>query len=200
MFTDYSNTQDPREVRNVFWRECEIVETAVSNSFGVYVEQLHTRSRVRNIVEARMAMFWLWRQFFAITTTQLGALYGRDHTTILYNIRVAEDLKRFDRFFAKRLSMAQQAVAQKIDSLGETQLFRREKSQEMGNLMFWYCANADGHRGLFLEKPQRGNGRWEGRLVCIDDYVLGLLPELNWDQEPLHVEMTILGEPRSENS
>lgn len=203
MFADYSDTRDSQDMRNVFLRECEMIETAVSNSFGVCVEQLRMRSRVRNIVEARMAMFWLWRQFFVITTTQLGALYGRDHATIIYNIRVAEDLKQFDGFFAKRLSMAQQEVELKIDTLEETRLPRRKKKEEgqgVNSLVFWYCADADGHRRLFLEKPQRGDGCWEGRLVSIDDYVLSLLSEPNWDQEPLPVEMTILGEPRSENS
>lgn len=131
MSIDYSNTQDSREVRALFLKQCEIVETAIENSFGVTAEQLKIKSRLRYIVEARMAMFWLWRKFFEISTTQLGILYERDHSTIIYNIHVAEDLKRFDRFFAKRLLTAQQEVALKIDSLGETQLFCKKNQKNM---------------------------------------------------------------------
>ena len=104
-----------------------IVEGAIKQAFGVPAEDIESSSRVRGIVEARMALFALFRKHFPIPLVHLGMLYNRHHATVLYGIRTAKDLCRFDVHYRDRYNRAE-AIIEKF--LNEVSVRQSEDSGE----------------------------------------------------------------------
>ena len=60
----------------------------VANRWRVRPETLASKSRSRNITEARHVAMYLVRELLGTPLQQIGQLYGgRDHSTVLYSIR-----------------------------------------------------------------------------------------------------------------
>jgi chromosomal replication initiation ATPase DnaA len=59
------------------------------------------KSRKREIVCARQICIHLINKYLALQSTHMGRLFGLDHSTILYNVGVAEDILFTDRTFKK---------------------------------------------------------------------------------------------------
>lgn len=57
------------------------------------------KSRERHLVDARKMYFGLCYEFCKETLTKMGTSVGRDHSTVLYNVRSCKDLRKTDRFF-----------------------------------------------------------------------------------------------------
>jgi chromosomal replication initiator protein len=64
----------------------EIVES-VANRTGLTPEDIYGRRRLKPIVKARHAAMYLARKRAGKTSTQIGAIFGRDHTTVLEAVR-----------------------------------------------------------------------------------------------------------------
>lgn len=61
----------------------EDIIKAAEEVTGKPMEQLKARSRKNNLVEIRMAIFYLAWKYQSTTAVALGQLFGRDHTTVL---------------------------------------------------------------------------------------------------------------------
>ena len=76
-----------------------------SRHTGISIEDIQGKCRSREIVDVRYVLMYLIRKYTLLSLSQIGASFGRDHSTVVYGIQTATTLidSRFgsDRF--KRL-------------------------------------------------------------------------------------------------
>lgn len=77
--------------------------TAVCVGLRVELKAVLGRNRMRPLVEARQIAFYLMRQLSGLTLTQIGEIFGRDHSTVIYGINTVNDLLKVDVPFQKKV-------------------------------------------------------------------------------------------------
>nr|B8HRT5.1 RecName: Full=Chromosomal replication initiator protein DnaA [Cyanothece sp. PCC 7425] len=77
---------------------------AVSDTFGIPIEDLKGNSRRREISVARQVGMYLMRQHTGLSLPKIGEEFGgKDHTTVLYSCEKVADLQRTDPEIAQTL-------------------------------------------------------------------------------------------------
>lgn len=67
------------------------IEQAVARSFGLTVDQLRSKSRQRQLANARAVAMYLERSLLDLAYTQIGQRFGgRDHSTVIHSIQKVE--------------------------------------------------------------------------------------------------------------
>lgn len=80
----------------------EDIRTLISNQFRVSIDELVSRSRKRIVTFPRKIAMYLTRKYTEESLTNIGGLYNRDHSTVLYAI------KTVNRDIAQKSSVRQQ--------------------------------------------------------------------------------------------
>lgn len=71
-----------------------VVEHAVATTFQIPLRELRARTRRKAPVAfARQVAMYLAHVAYGLTLTQVGALFGRDRTTVAYACRIVEDCR-----------------------------------------------------------------------------------------------------------
>lgn len=89
----------------------EHIVTATSFMFGVDKADLFSSNRTFRVAEARQALAWALRQN-NWTLESIGDFLHRDHTTIIYAIKVVERKAERNARFAERLAALTQSVVE----------------------------------------------------------------------------------------
>lgn len=80
----------------------ETVRTSVCEYFNISREQLISKSRKRNIVQARQIAMYLSRNMLNCSLSTIGSeLGGKDHATVMHAISTVSDLMDTDKSFKK---------------------------------------------------------------------------------------------------
>ena len=82
-----------------------IITDNVCRYFNVNKRELKTTSRRREIVEPRQFVFYFCRKLTSLTTPALGAMFNKDHATILHGCRNVESLICFNGYEKKAKKM-----------------------------------------------------------------------------------------------
>ena len=82
--------------------------------FNVKRSELLGSSRVARVVEARQSLAWALRQS-NWSLESIGDLLHRDHTTIIYALRVVDRKSARNPRFAEKLAVLQQQIEPPID-------------------------------------------------------------------------------------
>lgn len=94
----------------------EKVESAVCEYFNLKVEDLHSPSRKRNIVQARQIAMYLSRNLTQSSLSAIGEMLGgRDHATVLHACNTVNDLIATDRLFKQYVADIQKTLTGVID-------------------------------------------------------------------------------------
>ena len=65
----------------------ELVKEAVTDYFGITFEKLSRRCRKKEILYPRQVLIYLLRQNTSMHLSEIGVLFGLDHTTVIHNIQ-----------------------------------------------------------------------------------------------------------------
>jgi chromosomal replication initiator protein len=85
----------------------EIINT-VCKHFGLETATIHTKSRKREVVQARQIAMYLAKNF---STAKIGALIGhKDHATVLHACKTIKELKEVDKSFRAEIDEIQAAL------------------------------------------------------------------------------------------
>lgn len=76
----------------------------VARAAGVERQALAGRSRAAGVVAARHAAMLVLRERWQLSLVAIGALLGRDHTTVLHGLKAAQARRRHDPAYAARLN------------------------------------------------------------------------------------------------
>ena len=75
----------------------EAIRDLIGNQFRVSVEELRSRSRKRAIAFPRQVAMYLTRRFTNHSLADIGVIYNRDHSTVLYAIKtITRDMNQQD--------------------------------------------------------------------------------------------------------
>ncbi len=80
----------------------EIIADAINKTIGVHTSQLQSKTRKREIVEARIIFSLLMRQKGGFTLEDIGNFLGLKHCTIVYHLRVGTDLLAYNSHFTEK--------------------------------------------------------------------------------------------------
>ncbi len=97
-----------REVVSNFVRQskpvftCDTIQRIVAEYFGLDVEALQSRSRRREVVQARQISMYLSKKYTDSSLDQIGTRIGkRNHATVIYALKTVRDLMDVDKHFRK---------------------------------------------------------------------------------------------------
>jgi chromosomal replication initiator protein len=65
----------------------EGIRELISSQFRVSIDELISRSRKRNVTFPRQVAMYLTRKYTEESLANIGGLYNRDHSTVLYAIK-----------------------------------------------------------------------------------------------------------------
>lgn len=82
--------------KTIFPHDAHLIRDKVAELFDVQgVSHWWTsRSRRRNLVEARHALMYLLRFYCRLGVTEVALYVGRDHSTVVHGCQTVEDLRR----------------------------------------------------------------------------------------------------------
>lgn len=63
---------------------------------NISLEQLKSKTRHRNLVESRYIIFYLLVKYCNYGTKEAGAIFGKEHSTVIHARKTIEDLKEFN--------------------------------------------------------------------------------------------------------
>ena len=88
----------------------EIINT-VCRHFGLETAAIHTKSRKREVVQARQIAMYLAKNHTDFSTAKIGTLIGgKDHATVLHACKTIKELKEVDKSFRAELDEIQSAL------------------------------------------------------------------------------------------
>lgn len=83
------------------------IKECIASSWRVRIEALVSKTRTRNVTEARHVAMYAIREILGMPLAEIGNLFGgRDHSTVLYSIRKVEGRMEEDDGFRQRVDVA----------------------------------------------------------------------------------------------
>ena len=77
----------------------EKILSAVSRAYGVPVDQMKSKKRTDSITNARHVAIYLIKQLTELTLKEVGAIFGRDHSTVVFSIdKVEKGIKTINNY------------------------------------------------------------------------------------------------------
>ena len=75
----------------------EMVTQGVADHFNIDPDRIFTKSRKRDISDARQMVMYLAKKHAGMSLTAIGTRLSRDHSTVLYACRNIEERLNFDK-------------------------------------------------------------------------------------------------------
>jgi chromosomal replication initiator protein len=97
--------QSPRERYTM-----ERILEATAQKFSVCAEDLTTNKRAAVINTARQVAMYLAREFTVLSLAQIGAHFGRNHTTVLHGCSKVAEVMEKDKLLAQRVQAIRRAL------------------------------------------------------------------------------------------
>lgn len=107
-----------RIVRKVTQNESKAITidniiNTVCKHFGLDTSAIHTKSRKREVVQARQIAMYLAKNYTDFSTAKIGSLIGnKDHATVLHACKTISELKEVSKSFQAELEEIQTALKQ----------------------------------------------------------------------------------------
>ncbi|MDR2087500.1 MAG: chromosomal replication initiator protein DnaA [Dysgonamonadaceae bacterium] len=82
----------------------EKIEDVVSGYFNIELKDIHSKSRKREIVQARQIIMYLLKKYTNYSYAHIGCVVGkRDHATVIHSERNVKNLRQVDKKFRSTL-------------------------------------------------------------------------------------------------
>lgn len=90
---------------------CENVLTLVIQTFGIDLKSINSKSRKKEIVQARQAAMHLCKRYTTQSVCRIGTIIGgRDHATVLHAIKAVDDMLECDAAFRTKYEQVEQQL------------------------------------------------------------------------------------------
>ena len=81
------------------------IQQIIADYFNLDIESLHSKTRKRNVVQARQLAMFFSKKYTKNSLSTIGSQIGqRDHATVLHACKTVENLIETDRAFKKYVS------------------------------------------------------------------------------------------------
>jgi chromosomal replication initiator protein len=91
----------------------DLILNSVNDQLGLNLNDLSSPSHKRDVSEARFIAMKLIRDECKLSLKQIGSIFNRDHTTVLYALRTADDLQT-NTAFLNKLSIVEEHLATQL--------------------------------------------------------------------------------------
>lgn len=89
----------------------ESIQKSVCEFYKVRTADMFSKSRTRDLVQARQTAMWLVRALTTLSLPQIGEAFGgRDHTTVMHACKCVEELRQKNHEFNQRLRILEQML------------------------------------------------------------------------------------------
>lgn len=84
-----------KKIRNT---SIEIAKKITSEYRGVSIEDMESKSRIREYAQARQQAMYILKKYTKLSLKAIGAAFGnRDHSTVIHAVQTTEDLMYSDK-------------------------------------------------------------------------------------------------------
>jgi chromosomal replication initiator protein len=83
--------------------EFEVID-AVCKALNVSKSDLLGKCRVRDLAIARQIAMYLIRKYHGLTLKNIGKLFNKDHSTVIYSCEMVEELNGIDKVFTDKIN------------------------------------------------------------------------------------------------
>ena len=87
--------------------------STVSNTYGVSIDEIKSTNRSSNISQARNICMYVIKTVTGITLKEIGAFFGKDHSTVLHSIKRVENAIESDQTFKNTINNIIREVKEK---------------------------------------------------------------------------------------
>ena len=87
------------------------IKQRVANEFGLRVEDLDSRRRLASLAHPRQVAMFLARRHTSCSLQDIGAAFGRDHSTVLHALRNVESKLSSDAALRDMMGRFEEALA-----------------------------------------------------------------------------------------
>lgn len=98
-------------------RIASIVFNEVKNEYGVSASQMRNKTRLSFIREARQVFTQLMREHSSMSTTQIGRLVNRDHSTVIVTTKTVGKELETNKVYRNRYSKMKFNIESKIENV-----------------------------------------------------------------------------------
>lgn len=110
----YAGLTDKKQLMSRMGRHTDDVQTIInitSAILGIELDQLYSPNRKREVSEARcIAIGLIFSVNETVTLKQIGKIFNRDHSTIIYNRDLFNDLMGIDKGFTEKANQVLKLV------------------------------------------------------------------------------------------
>lgn len=88
---------------NMMKKEIRHIIDAVCSDFYITESQLKSKKRLRHLADARKIVSYLLRKYTNLTTSKIGEILNKDHSSIVAEGKATHALLEKDKLFSERL-------------------------------------------------------------------------------------------------
>lgn len=79
-------------------------EEIIANYFNVKMDDITSKSRLRDYVEPRKVIIWYYKKYKGYSFESAGKLVNRDHATAMFAVKSVEGLLQVDRQYRHKIT------------------------------------------------------------------------------------------------
>lgn len=84
----------------------------VTEFTGVTVEKMTSNARAYHVSDARFIMWYMLRKFTQMTLMDIGVMFNRDHTSVMYGVNRCSDLIKTEKDYRDKVRFIEQKLSQ----------------------------------------------------------------------------------------
>lgn len=88
----------------------EMIVEAVAEEFQLNSDVLFSKSRVKDVADARMTIMYLAQKLMGLSTGMIGRKLGRKHSTVIHGIKVISERVADDPEFADKITLIESKI------------------------------------------------------------------------------------------
>lgn len=77
----------------------DTLEYRIEKILNISIDDIKSRTRVREVSEARQILFFVLNKFFGIPLSHIGRMYERNHATVIHAIKNVTNWRQTDQLF-----------------------------------------------------------------------------------------------------
>jgi len=108
-------------------RNMDNIVNAVSYNSGIKKKELISKSRLRHTVDARKMIYKLVRDIYGYSLLVMGKYFGKNHATIIHQIREHDKLVVLDKNYEARYRQIMELILADSDQFSTQRLLLKEK-------------------------------------------------------------------------
>lgn len=90
----------------------------VTEAFNITIDDLNSRNRKPRLVDARAVVCYLMHYHTSLTSGEIGAMIGRDHSTVLYFVKKVEAMRQWPKMYYFNLRVLEE-IEKKLEDDGK---------------------------------------------------------------------------------